>query len=158
METRPEYAISYERDIYERYLAGEQTPSPAEIDWWRPLLDWVRTLTQEGRSLQRVRIVDDPPTAYQRFSLWGGQWNIEAGERISYLRRDAAQTLGLPTGDWWLLDDATLVLLVFSDDGDLVGQEVERNLSVVAKYRHWRDAAVAAGMTTAGVTGSEGGD
>ncbi len=82
----------------------------------------------------------------------------EAGERISYLRPDAAQTLGLPTGDWWLLDDATLALLVFSDDGDLVGQEVERNLSVVAKYRHWRDAAVAAGMTTADVTGSEGGD
>ena len=158
MESRPGYAISYERDIYEQFLAGTPTPTPPEIDWWRPWLDWVRGLAAQGRTLQRVRVVDDPLTDYQQFSVWGGRWNTEAGERISYLRRTEAHRLDVPTSaDWWLFDDTSLVRLNFSRDGELVGQDLEADPSVVERYRRWRDTAVASGVAADTVVSSGSG-
>lgn len=159
MESRPEYAISYERTVYEMFLSGGPTPPPTEIDWWRPWLDWVRDLAGEGRSLQRVRIVDTPLTAYQRFSAWGGRWNTEAGEKIVYLPRAAAHILDIPTSaDWWLFDDTTLVLLKFGSDGSMIGQELERDPSTIAKYCRWRDKAMMAGVSAEIVTDNGGGE
>lgn len=117
----------------------------------------MRDLGRQGRSLQRVRIVDDPLTDYQRFSVWGGRWNAEAGERIVYLARSAAQRLDIPTRtDWWLFDDTALVLLRFSRDGKLVGQELESDPSTVARYCRWRDAAMTVGVSADDVVTSGG--
>jgi hypothetical protein len=143
METRRQYALSYERAVYERFLAGEEPPPATQIDWWRPWLDWVGQLTAQGRRLQRVRVLDDPPTDYQRFSLWGGRWNVQAGEQISYLARATAAELGIPAAqDWWLFDAVTLVVVRFGAADDLAGQELVTDPQVVARYRRWRDLAI----------------
>ena len=43
--------------------------------------------------------------------------NIEAGEDIRYLPRHLTEDIELPDEDFWLLDDDTLILSVFSADG-----------------------------------------
>ncbi len=46
--------------------------------------------------MQRVRVLAEPPTTYQRWLLWGDRWHAEAGEQISYLPGSHAMAIGLP--------------------------------------------------------------
>jgi hypothetical protein len=43
--------------------------------------------------------------------------NIAAGEDIRYLPRHLTEDIELPDEDFWLFDDDTLILSVFSADG-----------------------------------------
>lgn len=141
METLATYALDYEASTVERYLAGTLAVTPDEIDWYQPWLDRVQRVTRSGRRIERVRVLDEPLTPYQRFNLWAGQWNERAGERIQYLPRRDAQQLGIPTGqDWWLFDSSVLVLMLFDDAGRLTGRELvdDGRMDV---YVAWRDLA-----------------
>ena len=90
------------------FLAGNPRP-PSAFPVWQSWLDQVRTWTGQGKTIARVRIIDDPPTDYQRWSLWCARWHRDAGEDIRYLTREAANALGIPgatgrcsiTIAWW---------------------------------------------------------
>src|ERR1039458_3755484 len=88
-ETRSTYALSYEQADFDRFLAGSPVPPPA---------------TAEGTTVSRVRVLDEPPSDYQRWELWAAPWHSRAGERIAYVSRSKAMRAMLPLwlgGDWW---------------------------------------------------------
>src|SRR5581483_10320989 len=99
-------------------------------------------LTAEGREVQRVRVLAEPPSDYQRWEMWGARWNISAGERVGYLTRQRARDLGLPDADWWLLDDERVITMGFDDDGRITGKMLVIDPAVITRYRAWRDLAV----------------
>jgi hypothetical protein len=67
--------------------------------------------------------------------------NVEAGEDIRIL--DVTNLdLDLPTQDFWLFDDATVVDLNFAPDGSLVNRD-QREDPHLTRYRRWRDLALA---------------
>src|SRR5215211_1369563 len=87
LESRDRYAG--DQALLQRWLAGqinEPEHSGARATW----LAQVRATTAGGGRYERVRIVAEPPTAYQRFALRGCRQNVEAGEDIRYLRRERA--------------------------------------------------------------------
>lgn len=141
LETRGEYDVSSETEMYERFLGGERV-DPTQLPHLAAWFDHIRTLTAAGKRLGRVRIVDDPPTGYQRYEAWVSRWNIAAGEAIEVLARARAAELGLPTDtDWWLLDDRLVVRMCF--DGDvLTGAELLDDRASVVQHLAWRDLAV----------------
>ncbi len=142
LETRSHYALDYEAADFDDFLAGHPA-APPDVSWWRPWLDRIAEMTRiEGKTISRVRIVDDPPSDYQRWELWAGRWHAEAGERIGYLTRPAAVALGLPGGDWWLLDDRRVILMAFDAAGRIAGKTITGDEEIVARYRAWRDLAV----------------
>jgi hypothetical protein len=142
LETRPSYALGYEREDFERFLAGEPR-EPAEADWWRPWLERMARFTREGKTVQRVRILDEPPTGYQRWMLWGLPWHIAAGEDIRYITRSRAQRIGLPLShDWWLLDGERLILMRFTVAGEIDRKELVTDPLVIGEYEFWQDLAV----------------
>ena len=119
LETRDAYALDYERADFDKFLAGLPTPPP-ELDWWRPWLERIERFTKEGKAVSRVRVLAEPPSDYQRWELWAAPWHSRAGERIAYLARSEAERIGLPLNhDWWLLDDRTLILMLFTDAGEI---------------------------------------
>jgi hypothetical protein len=134
-EQQPAYFIGYEHQQFDDFLAGHPTPpteNPELGDWMRQVAGHVAA----GRTVGRVRIVDEPITDYQRWMRWMDRWNREAGETIDYLSRsDAYRTGLLPAAgqhDWWLFDDLRLVLMYFDDKGVRVRAElVENELDVV---------------------------
>lgn len=120
-EQQPAYRIGDEAPVLADFLRGVMTP-PTEAP---SLADWdqrVRALCARGVSIERVRIVERPPTDYQRWLRWAGQWNTAAGERIDYLERPEVEgplRLLQPFGraDWWLIDDERAVVLHFDEAG-----------------------------------------
>lgn len=142
LETRQKYTLSYEQESFEQFLAG-QSPPPTEIDWWRPWLEHIAELTRQGKRVARVRVLAEPPTDYQRWGLWGGRWNTEAGEWIQYLPQSNAQQIELPVdSDWWLFDSTRLVIMHFDAPGNPTGNELITEPNIVAKHCEWRDLAV----------------
>jgi hypothetical protein len=133
LETRGVYCIADEQDAFARFLAGQ----PVGLDWFEPWLKQIRELTAQGRQIRRVRLIDEPPTEYQRFELWGAPHNIAAGEQISYLATDRGRKLGLPDHDFWLFDSNRVVVSHFTDDGRLIGDELISDQEAVSAHCRW---------------------
>lgn len=142
LETRSTYALTYERADFERFLAGEPT-APPQLDWWRPWLEEIARLTANGKTVGRVRVLDEPPSDYQRWETWAARWHAEAGERIGYMPRSLAERLAVPLlHDWWLLDDERVIAMWFTATGEISGRELITEPGAVARFCAWRDLAV----------------
>lgn len=142
LETQAAYALSYERDDFDRFLAGSPVPPP-EVDWWHPWLDRMAVMTREGKTVSRVRVLTEPPSDYQRWELWAAPWHAEAGERIRYMPHSRAERLGLPLDhDWWLLDNERLIVMHHTPAGEIESNELITDPGIIARYREWRELAV----------------
>ena len=142
LETRDAYALDYERADFDKFLAGSPTPPP-ELDWWRPWLERIERFTREGKTVSRVRVLAEPPSDYQRWEMWAGPWHSLAGERISYMPASRALEIGLPLdGDWWLLDDERVIIMGFTDAGEIDRKTLLTHPITVAPFITWRDLAV----------------
>jgi hypothetical protein len=143
LEVQPVYAVTEERESLEEFLAGEPRPV-TEFAFYAQWLDRIREVTAQGRRVERVRVLEEPPTDYQRWEMWSGQYNIAAGETIRYITRSRAVEIGLPVGDdWWLFDSRHLALMRFGDDGEPQGGEIISDPDTVDRHRAWWDLAVA---------------
>ena len=113
------------------------------------LRDWyiqVAAQTRVGKTVERVRVQQDPPTGYQRFERWLDQWNLRAGETMGYLTHAQAHAVGLLPAvgqvDWWLLDSSRLLLMHFDETGHRVGNELSTDPAAVAQACAWRDLVI----------------
>jgi hypothetical protein len=122
------------------FLAGNPQP-PSAFPVWQSWLDQVRTWTRQGKTIARVRIIDDPLTDYQRWSLWCARWHRDAGEDIRYLTREAANALGIPRGDWQMFDDNRVVVMAFTASGEIAGKTLVTDPAVIRRYQTWRALA-----------------
>jgi len=135
--------LGYEREEFAQFLAGHPR-EPEDIDWWRPWLDRVRQFTRDGKTVSRVRVLAEPRTDYQRWLLWANHAHDSAGEDIRYMTRRVARGAGLPLDwDWWMLDDDRVILMQAAQDGYPGGKVLITDPAEVAKYRDWRDRALA---------------
>jgi hypothetical protein len=113
-----------ESAVFARWRAGDDQPPVGEpgFERWFGL---VGERVRAGARFERVRVIDEPPTDYQRFEAWCGRWNIEAGEILRSLSRSQAEDLGIGHGpDWWLLDDEALIITDFDPQGQPVASRL----------------------------------
>lgn len=137
LESRQGYGSDRATERYQRFVSG----GPVEDDPAHPWLANIREQTRQGKRIERVRVVDDPPTVGQRFLIASGLGNVAAGEDIRNLYRSDAQRLALPNDDFWLFDSRTLVRLVFDDDDRTLGVEVTEEPAAVVRACQVRDVA-----------------
>ncbi|WP_406185883.1 DUF6879 family protein [Streptomyces sp. NBC_01006] len=100
----------------------------------------MRRQTGAGKRVERVRLIDDPPTTYQRCGLTGVPAALEAGEDVRYLRRAKAEEAALPAEDFWLFDSRYVALFHYEGD-EPVGLELIEDPAHVLRYCQVRDAA-----------------
>lgn len=127
-----------EASAFASFLSGR----PHDVAWHQPWLDAIRRAVDAGRLVQRVRVVDQPPTAREYFELTLGPYHLAAGEDLRVLSAPVARTVGIPTLDFWLLDDARVVTLDFDADGALLGSETTTAPAVLRHLRRARDRAL----------------
>lgn len=137
LEVRTIYGVPEEDEPFQRFLAGED-PS---TDWFEPWLALMREQTSQGKRVERVRVVDEPPSDYLRFEIWGTPHNLAAGEDIRYLTRSRANELGLPNEDTWLFDSKRLARLHFDGQNRPLGASLHEDLAELVQYNYWRDTA-----------------
>jgi|ADGO01.1.fsa_nt_gi hypothetical protein len=130
LEVRRAYGVTEEDEPFRRFLAGEDPG----IDWFRPWLDLVRETTGRGVRVERVRVIDEPPSDYLRFEIAMTPENLAAGEDIRYLTRREAHDLGLPPVDYWLVDAKRLYVLHFSEDDRFLGLEEVKDQGLINEY------------------------
>ncbi|MBC8092046.1 MAG: hypothetical protein H7Y15_08945 [Pseudonocardia sp.] len=147
LETRLAYTLSpAEQDQEPSFLAGGLDASPAFADWWVPWKAQVQRAIDEGGGYERVRVAADPPTDYQRYALWSSTFNVDAGETVLYLGRGAAAEVGVPDGDFWVLDHRTVLLMHFALDDVFLGATAVTDPEVVSYHDAWIDTAAAAAV------------
>lgn len=144
LELQPAYAVGNERDLFDSFLAGRPEP-PTHREEFRAYYRRIGEKTKAGITVERVRLVDDPPTPYQQWTRYMDRWNIEAGETIHYLPRRAAADAGVTKGfagrDWWLLDNRRLILMTY-EDGRRTHTELTTETSELQQARSLRDLAI----------------
>jgi hypothetical protein len=137
LETRGRYAEDEVTDTYRQFAAGQ----PVTWDLDDPWCTNRREQTAAGKRFERVRILDEPPTAGQRYLLDNARRNTAVGETIRILTRDRADELSLPREDFWLFDARVVALLHFDEDDVMTGVELITNPVEVLRYAQAREAA-----------------
>ncbi|MEV6252491.1 DUF6879 family protein [Nocardia sp. NPDC051911] len=115
LEVLDTYAEPNEHEPFRRFLADE----PDDYAWFQPWTELIQETTSRGVAVTRVRIVTEPHTDYTRFALAVAALNVRAGEDIRYLPRHHAGEV--PSDDYWLLDDETVVFSAFGGSGGWSG-------------------------------------
>ena len=137
LEVRRSYGIVEEDEPYQRFLAGEDPG----LDWFQTWLTLMRQVTSAGKRVERVRLIDEPPSDYLRFELWGTPYNLDAGEDIRYLSHEAGEKLDLPSYDYWLFDNRLVARVEFAADDQFLGATLSDDPEDVLRHAHYRDAA-----------------
>ncbi|MEU2758657.1 DUF6879 family protein [Streptomyces sp. NPDC007094] len=137
LETRRRYASDETTETYRQFVETSQ------VDWDEndPYCELIRSQTVAGKRVERVRIVDQPPTTGQLYLLNNAKRNSRLGEDIRNLWRADAEQLQLPPEDFWLFDSRLAARLRFDDDDHLVDVELITEPAEIVRYSVIRDAA-----------------
>jgi hypothetical protein len=136
IETQDGYAVDDEATALARFIeTGEFEYDPA----WRSWDDHVKEVVRSGMSVQRARVVTEPHTDYTRFLYATTQSNLDAGEDIRWLSRNAVGPSELTSDDWWSFDDEMVAFTTFRPDGNLGGFAVTTDPVIVHRCLSVRD-------------------
>jgi hypothetical protein len=152
LERHPVYTMPGEADELRRFREGEKPPAGYHYGW----LDTVAEAVRAGKTMRRVRVVTRPLSDYIRYEFeWGFVYNAAAGEDIRVLDLTGQPEPDLPDHDFWLFDEATLVKMLYRQDGTQIGRELSEDPDIAVYLRHrdtaWR-SAIPFGEYWAGIT------
>jgi hypothetical protein len=134
LEALPAYSMPEEAEMLAAFRRGEQVQLPDDHPW-PPL---VRKQCVTGKKMQRVRVVSDPLSDYERFELSLYPHSIAAGEQIYVTERDAIPDAHL-IGDFWLFDSHTVYTLRYDATGRFLDVDIAHD---VVRFRRIRDLAL----------------
>ncbi|MFE0726757.1 DUF6879 family protein [Streptomyces antibioticus] len=142
LETRRRYASDEKNERWRQFVdtgsVGDDWADAPEVRWFR---DTIRAQTEQGKRMERVRVVDQPATLGQRYLLSSAKGNIGFGEDIRNLWRADAGRLRLPAEDFWLFDSRLVALLRFDDADELTHVDLITEPAEVVRCCMVRDAA-----------------
>ncbi len=143
LETLQRYDVSYEKDEYSRFLAGEAQGESRGITGW--IEGTVRKAILAGKRMHRVHVVEEPLSDYIRYEFgWSYDHTVAAGEDVRIIPAQAGQWPSeIPHYDYWLFDSSLLVAMHYGDDGSFAAAEIVDEPDKVLQANYWRDAAVA---------------
>ncbi|MEU3342688.1 DUF6879 family protein [Streptomyces sp. NPDC006668] len=138
LETRRGYASDREDPTYTEFVETGTLTLDYDDEWSRN----IRSQTLAGKSIGRVRIVDEPPTQGQLFLLADSPRNTAAGEDIRCLPRSEAEARLLGNEDFWIFDSRLVARLNFDAEDVFHDVEVITKPAEVLRYVQLRDVAM----------------
>jgi hypothetical protein len=132
LETRDAYGTEVESPHMAKWRRGEPDDL-AWLGWW---LDMLRRHRAAGRTCRRARVVSEPLSDYQRWTLSHASVFVEAGEDIRYVGRSRLATVALPgSGDFYVFDDDLVLFLHYAGSGTNTSFETSDDLHTVQSCR-----------------------
>ena len=137
LETLPQYLVPQEAEEFAAWRSGHPVALPtAQTSPW---LAHVTAKVTSGVRWSRVHILDHPLSDYCRYEIWGYAANQAAGEQISLADRGTHPDLESLREDFWLVDDAMVVRMIYDSQGRFERPELVED---VQPYTVMRDIAV----------------
>jgi hypothetical protein len=132
LETRDAYGTEVELPHMAKWRRGEHDDL-AWLSWW---LEMLAAHREAGRVCRRARIVSEPLSDYQRWTMSHVTAFVDAGENIRYLPRPRLTTIALPgSGDFYVFDDELALFLHYAGNGTNASFEITDDLSTVHACR-----------------------
>jgi hypothetical protein len=137
LETLSQYLVPQEYDEFDQWRSGRPLalPTPETSPW----LARIQSSTAHGYRWYRVHVLDRPLSDYVRYELWGYRANQAAGEQIYLAERDDHPSLARLREDFWLIDDAVAVRMIYDGEGRFLRPE---RADDAEPYRVMRDLAL----------------
>lgn len=141
LETLQHYSIPYEDEPLRRFNTGLTRPADSAKDEWTSFL---REAVSVGKTIQRVHLVQEPPSDYLRYELaWSYDESVEAGEDVRIIPFLPDQWPGsLPDHDYWLFDSRDLWVMTYDDAGRFLYTELSEDAAEIVRHGYWRDTAL----------------
>jgi uncharacterized protein DUF6879 len=133
LETRDAYGTEIELPHMAKWRRGE----PEDFGWLGWWLEMLRRHRAAGRTCKRLRIVSEPVSDYQRWTLSHAHLLAQAGEEIRYLPRRRLTHTALPgSGDFYVFDNELAMYLHYAGDGTNAAFEIAEDPQTVRACRH----------------------
>ncbi len=140
LETLPAYAVAREDPGYRAFRDG--TARPERSVRTSPWMARIAVTTAAGKQWTRTRVVDNPLTEYQQFSLPAYAESQTVGESITLVDRSLVGDVG---PDFWLFDRATgharAAVMRYTDDGTFVDYDLVTDPATLHELCTLADAA-----------------
>lgn len=128
LETRDAYGTETELPHMAKWRRGEADDF-AWLGWW---LEMLRGHRAAGRTCRRARIVSEPVSDYQQWTMSHAEVFIDAGEDIRYVPRPSLVTVPLPgSGDFYVFDDEIALFLHYAGNGTNASFEITEDAQTV---------------------------
>ncbi|RAY17020.1 hypothetical protein DPM19_02330 [Actinomadura craniellae] len=126
--------------VFDNWRSGDLDAVTAHYRRW---LEYFTTAYMEtGRSFNRVRVVSEPLSDYQRMAVIHSGITVDAGEGLRWLPRRLVSVEALPGNDCLILDDSAVVFNVLdADASELVEAQYSTEPDVVKFCRDAFDRA-----------------
>ena len=135
LELRDFYGVAGDAERFARFKELGCRDLEAEAAEVRPWTDLIRSVTRDGRTVRRARIVSEPVTDYIRYEWAGTPHIVAAGEDVRWLPRRLASTIALPGNDFWLFDDVSVLFTVFNGAGEVAERQLTTDPAAVQLCR-----------------------
>jgi hypothetical protein len=133
-ECRGDYSV-VDADLLRRWRAGLGRDPDEDRAW----VEYVQRLRRRGVRFERARRLTVPLTEYLRMQLDLTYMNVEAGEDIRWVAPADAVEVGMPSYDYYLVDDDAVAVLDFDATGGFAGARACEAREVVERHVTWRD-------------------
>ena len=121
LETRDAYGTEVELPHMATWRRGKPDDF-AWLGWW---LEMLRAHRKAGRTCRRARIVSEPLSDYQRWTMSHANVLTDAGEDIRYVARPRLATVALPgSGDFYVFDEVLVLFLHYAGNGTNASFEI----------------------------------
>jgi hypothetical protein len=138
IELRDYYGTDAE--LFDNWRSGNLDAVTAHYRRW--LEYFTTTYVEAGRSFNRVRVVSEPLSDYQRMAVMHSGVTVDAGEGLRWLPRRLISAEALPGNDCLILDGSGVVFNVLdADAGALVEAQYSTESDVVKFCRDAFDRA-----------------
>lgn len=107
---------------FDAWLGGSREDHLTEDEDFQTWLEWVRETTARGVAVRRARVFSVPESDYIRWEHFISHANVAAGEDIRWLSRRDTTGIAFPGNDFWIFDDAQVLVQHFAGDGTIRAQ------------------------------------
>jgi hypothetical protein len=135
-ECQKHYAV--DEDEVQAWRDGRPVDESEEDRAWDA---YIRGLRTAGIPFDRVRMLHEPATEYQRWIYTTTARNVRIGEDVRWLPESHAAKLDMPPYDFYLIDDERVAILRFSESGEMTGIDIDSDPDAVMFHRTARDRA-----------------
>jgi hypothetical protein len=128
-------------------FAAFKARKPVSTTWHESWLEFLRTARQQGKQVQRVRVLPKPINRYFRFEFnTGYKASQAAGEDIRVIPRSLVADPKTPLLDFWLFDDDLVTLMRYDQKGRFTGTEYYDDPKYLAKLIKLREDLLASSV------------